>query len=299
MERSLAVIGVPSSAGAHMPGQEKAPAALRQAGLIEQLGKSGIGVVDFGDLPVVRHTADPDNRRHQNAQTVLQVAHAVADRIEQAVSDDLPVLVIGGDCTISLGVVSGFQRRSLGLGLLYFDAHGDLNTPTSSSSGAMDSMGMAHMLGEDGTVDALAHMGSRHPMLSEEQVVFYSYVPEELNPVEKETFERRHLVGFSADEVSADAPGTAAIALKEIERRTDRFVVHFDVDALDFVNAPLANIATINRGITLGDALASLEVFSASPQFAGLVITEINPNHCDEGGRTLRRFVGGIAEALA
>lgn len=299
MTQTLAVIGAPTSAGAHMPGQEKAPAALRQAGLIERLRESGLDVADFGDLSAIRHTPDKANRRHQNADKVLEVARAVAQQVEQAVDAGHRVLVIGGDCTISLGVVSGFQRQSLEVGLLYFDAHGDLNTPKSSVSGAMDSMGMAHMLGEAGTVDALAHMGPRYPMLSDEQVVFYSYVPEELNPVEDETFERRGLVRFPADEVSADATKTAGIALREIERRCDRFLVHFDVDALDSVDTPLANIATINRGIGLQDALASLEVFSASPQFAGLVITEINPNHADEEGAVLRAFVNGIAEALA
>lgn len=298
MNSKLAVMGVPTSAGAHMPGQEKAPAALRQAGLIELLGKSGIDVADLGDLPVARHRPDPANRRHQNAEQVLQVARAVAERIERTVNAGRRVLIIGGDCTISLGVVSGFQRRSREPGLLYVDAHGDLNTPGSSSSGAMDSMGMAHMLGEPGAVDSLARMGPRYPMLSDGQVVYYAYVPDELNPVERETFERRRLTGFTADEVNADPAGTAAAALSEIERRGDEFLVHFDVDAVDFVDAPLANIPTINRGVRLRDAFVSLKVFAASPRFAGLVITEINPNHADEEGGLLRIFAEGIAKAL-
>lgn len=298
MAHRIAVFGVPTSAGAHMPGQEKAPAALRQAGVVESLRNACADVADLGDLPVVRHAPDKANRSHQNWRQVLEVAKAVSERVEATIDEGTKLLVLGGDCTISLGVISGFQRRNETPGLIYFDAQTDLNTPVSSSSGAMDSMGMAHMLGEFGAVDEIARMGPRYPMLDTEQVVFYSYVPEELNPAEREAFERRRPVAFTAADVSADAGKTAAAALRLMESRSSRFLVHFDVDALDFVDAPLANIPTINRGISLDDALASLRVLCASPKFSGLIITEINPNHGDEGGRLLRRFVQGIAEAL-
>jgi arginase len=299
MNATFSVIGAPSSAGAHMPGQERGPQALREAGLLQRLNERFDRVRDLGDLATVRHRPDKSRRRHQNSDRVLEVARSLAELIETAADDGGRLLVMGGDCTISLGVVSGLLRRSDNLGIIYLDAHGDLNTPPTSVSGAMDSMGMAHLLAEAGTVAEIARMGPRYPLMQPKDVLFFGFEPEEMNPVEHETFERRGLGGYTAAEVRADPVKTARSARSALEAHCGSFLVHFDVDVLDFVDCPLANIPTINRGLELGQVLSSLEVFAASPGFAGLVITELNPGHADEAGETLRKFVNGICDALA
>ena len=106
------LIGVPSSAGAHGPGQEKAPAALRQAGLLGALREAGLEVDDLGDLPVARFAADRDNRKRQSQSRVIKVARQVADVIARAVERELVPLVLGGDCTVTLGVVAGLLRAT-------------------------------------------------------------------------------------------------------------------------------------------------------------------------------------------
>ncbi len=98
----LGLIGVPSSAGAHGPGQEKAPSALRKAGLLGALREAGLEVEDLGDLPVARFTPDPANRKRQSGSRVVKVARQVADTVAAAVERDLVPLVLGGDCTITL-----------------------------------------------------------------------------------------------------------------------------------------------------------------------------------------------------
>src|SRR6202022_2617757 len=144
----LGLIGVPSSAGAHGPGQEKAPSALREAGLLGALREAGLEVEDLGDLPVTRFRQDPANRKRQNRSEVLKVARQVADRVAAAVERELVPLVLGGDCTITLGVVAGLLPQQPDLGLVYFDGDADMTTPQTTRSGIFDSMGVAHLIGE-------------------------------------------------------------------------------------------------------------------------------------------------------
>jgi arginase len=110
MPHTIGLIGVPSSAGAHWPGQEKAPAALRELGLIERLQDAGLHVDDHGDLPRVRFRPDKRQRHQQNLTAVVEVASRVADRVEATMRDEQVPLVLGGDCTIELGVVAGALR---------------------------------------------------------------------------------------------------------------------------------------------------------------------------------------------
>jgi arginase len=142
MTRTLGLIGVPSSAGAHAPGQEKTPAYLRHAGLVERLEAQQIRVIDHGDLPRVRFRPDKAHRRQQNATLVLDVATRVAEQVDLALQKHEALLVLGGDCTIELGVLSGTLRHGEDLGLLYFDADTDLNIPVSEPGGFLDWMGM-------------------------------------------------------------------------------------------------------------------------------------------------------------
>ena len=129
MSRTIGLIGVPTSAGAHAPGQEKAPQYLRQAGLVERLEAASIRVVDHGDLPHVRFRPDKAHRRQQNVTAVFEVATRVAEQVNLALRKHETLLVLGGDCTIELGVLSGALHHVEDVGLLYFDANTDLAHP--------------------------------------------------------------------------------------------------------------------------------------------------------------------------
>lgn len=100
--RRIGLIGAPSSAGAHWPGQDKAPHALRDAGLVERLKSAGPGLMDHGDSPRARFRPDP-GRHSQSLDRVVGVARSVGEWVEAAVREGEIPLVIGGDCTIELG----------------------------------------------------------------------------------------------------------------------------------------------------------------------------------------------------
>jgi arginase len=114
MPRTIGLVGAPSSAGAHWPDQEKAPAALRAGGLIERLRDGGLSVDDHGDLPRVRFHPDKRQRHQQNLPAVVEVTAQVADRVEATLRADQIPLVLGGDCTIEPGVLAGALRSERG-----------------------------------------------------------------------------------------------------------------------------------------------------------------------------------------
>ncbi|MDQ3791540.1 MAG: arginase family protein, partial [Actinomycetota bacterium] len=116
--RGIGLLGVLSSAGAHWPGQEKAPRTLREAGLVGRLGSSGLLAQDHGDLPPARFRPDP-GRHPQSLDAVVSVAQAVAGRVEEILKIGQVPFVVGGDCTVELGVISGTLRgREPGAALL-------------------------------------------------------------------------------------------------------------------------------------------------------------------------------------
>src|SRR4051812_34085751 len=205
VEKTLGLIGEPSSMGAFAPGQEKGPAALREASLVERL--SGLGVTDRGDSVLRRWRPDRENRRAQNLAAVVEVARETAGRVREACEDGFLPLVVGGDCTVELGTIAGILSSggSAGVrpGLIYFDLHPDLNVPSSVVEGALDWMGVAHMLGLEGAAESLSRIGPRSPLLDDEDLFLFSYGPEQATRHERRVIEHRGLNGIPVDEVAA------------------------------------------------------------------------------------------------
>jgi arginase len=295
---ALTLLGVPTSAGAFTPGQERAPAALREAGLVDALTQRGVEVRDLGDSPVWRWRADRERPRAQNLGAVIEIARDTARRVEKALADGAPLLVLGGDCSIELGVLAGHLARDASVGLVYLDLHPDLNTPESVTEGTFDWMGMAHALGVPGAEPELVGIGPRTPLLHDDQVLFLGYGPERARPFELDVMIRRGLVGIPVDEVAEDPEAAAGRAL-DFASRFDRLLVHFDVDVVDFNDAQLSEDAVRGDGLTLDAAMRALAVLTANERLSAVTVTELNPFHGDEEGQTLRRFVEMLADCLA
>jgi arginase len=288
------LIGVPSSAGAHGPGQEKAPSALREAGLLGALREAGLEVDDLGDLPVARFAPDHANRKRQSLSSVVKVARQVADRVEAAVDRDLVPLVLGGDCTITIGVVAGLLRRQPDLGLIYFDGDADLTTPETSRSGIFDSMGVSHLIGHG--APELAHIGPRFPLLQQDRIVLFGFQPYEIEPEEARVLEQSVMIQHPVTSLDGRPVELAAEARTRLEERVRAIAVHFDVDVMDSAEIPLADWPHYDA-LSFGDAMHCLGVFIGSPKLAALVLTEINPDN-DPDGLLVRQFIDAFADAM-
>ncbi|MBT2323589.1 arginase family protein [Variovorax paradoxus] len=297
MSNRLVVIGAPSSAGAYAPGQEKAPAALRAAGLLEFLSAGGIAVDDHGDVSGFRWRADKTNPRAMNVNAASTVARATAERVASALVADAAVLVLGGDCTVELGTVAGALRGTPSVGMVYIDLDTDLNTPESTQDGALDWMGVAHMLGLEGTVPELAALGPRVPMLRPEQVLFFAN--DNVEPFERQVIEALGIAEVRLAEVAADPPRAAEAVATGWARQFERLLVHLDLDVLDFVDMPLAENNRRNTGLRFDQLMAALRPLLCAPNWAALTVCELNPDHGESDGSTLRTFAEALADALA
>jgi arginase len=297
MPHRLAIIGAPSSAGAYAPGQEKAPAALRATGLLDFLSARGIAVDDRGDVAGFRWRVDKANPRAMNSSIVATVAKASAERVASALATNAAVLVLGGDCTVELGTVAGALRETQSVGVVYIDLDTDLNTPESTRDGALDWMGVAHMLGIKGTVPELAALGPRVPMLRADQVLFFAN--DNVEPFERQIIEDLGIAEVRLGDVVADPSSAAEAVVVGWAQQFERLLVHLDVDVLDYVDMPLAENNRRNVGLRFDQLMASLRPFLRAPNWTALTVCEVNPDHGESDGSTLRTFAEALADALA
>ncbi|HEY5359694.1 MAG TPA: arginase family protein [Streptosporangiaceae bacterium] len=290
------MIGVPSSAGAHHAGQDRAPEALRQAGLLDQARSAGVDIKDAGDLPGAVFAADPEHPHARNLEAVVRVAGETADAVAGHLDSGRLPLVVGGDCTITLGVIAGFRRQHPDVGLVYVDGDADLGTPGTDGSGIFDAMGIAHLLGRG--APELAGLGGAPPLLTASRLALVGGDPRETNQ-ESRAFLAEAGVSFQeGPALIADPVGTAERAIAGVAAASGPVVVHFDVDAIDSGDLPLGNFPHYGSGVQLEHAAAALRALRAHPSFAGLVLTEVNPSY-DPGGSQLDRYINAIVSVLA
>jgi arginase len=185
------------------------------------------------------------------------------------------------------------------VGLVYFDLHADMNVPASVDPGTLDWMGMAHMLGEPGTERALAEVGPTAPLLEPDQVVLLGWGPEQAQPGERETIERRGIDVVAVDEIRADPAAAASRSLELLGDRMDRVLVHFDVDVIDFTDVPLSENPGRNEGLAYADAIPTLRSLLQEPRLAGVTVTELNPAHVEEGTGSIERLARDVAGGFA
>jgi len=294
IELKLAIIGVPSSAGARAKGQEKAPAVLRGVGLVKKLKAAGHKVLDYGNTESFHFILDFDNPKAQNKFAVVKVCRLVAEKVKTALDNGFNPIILGGDCTIAIGSIMGIVDVFPDLGLLYFDGDADLNTPETTPSGILDGMVLAHVIGNG--CEELSRLGNRYPILREEKIVLFGLNPASgyIDPPEIDFLKRSSIAQFSTEKIRELGVETAARnALKTLESKTDKIFVHFDVDVIDASEMPAADVPHLN-GLTLHEVARALKLFAQSDRFLGMEVTEFNADKDREG-----EFAEKLAELIA
>jgi arginase len=291
----IALIGVPSSAGGRRVGQEQAPRSLRRSGLVESLRAQGHDVVDLGDLKEVSFSPDTQNPREQNLGLVLSVLEEVVRRVDLAVANRAWPLVVGGDCTVTIGVLAALTKHFAELGMIYLDGDVDLNTPETTTSGILDGMVLAHILGHG--VHKLSHLGSRCPLLEEKNITLFGYSERAggIDPVELEFLKRTQMTKYPLERIKDRVRNEATRALRELTAR--HILVHLDVDVVDRDEFPAVDVPH-KPGLSLREAKEALGIFLGSGKAVGLVLTEFNAA-CDAEGKLAVRLNETIQEAMA
>lgn len=298
--RRLGVLGAPSGAGACGVGQERAPEALRAAGLLDQIARAGFEVSDLGDSPTVPWRPDRSNPRAQNIHAVTEVVRTTGARVAEVALDHAELtLVLGGDCTVGIGTVAGVQQAVGPVTLLYFDLHSDLNTPATAGDGALDWMALAHMLAIEGSERALAFAAGTAPLLEPRQVVLFANGRSQTTRFERGEIERLGLDRVPLEEVRDDPEGGARRGLDLLAAGSDRYAIHLDLDVVDFTDAPLSEHPSRNTGLKLEQMFRALAVLASGPGLVAITVAEINPHNAAADDGLLERFAASFADAIA
>lgn len=295
--RGWGVVGVPSSAAAHWPGLERAPRALREAGLVEAMRSAGLSVVDHGDRPEARFRSARSANEPNDVGRVVDVVRDAAGAIGEVVAARRRPLVVGGECTLAISLVSAFAEAGQQVGVVYVDGGRDLRLPASHPADPiLDSMTVAHLLDLPGAVEALSGVGPQRPLLTPDRICFYGVEADEAGGAD-ECLEPA--LRFTSTQVTGDPVGTAVHAAEAASQSADAFVVHLDVDVLDYLLLPAADVPQYGRGLRVSTLVQALGIMAARPQFAGMTVVGFNPDHATGDGSTARELVRAVVSILA
>jgi arginase len=291
--KKIALIGAPSSAAAFLGGSEKAPAALRAAGLVERLKAVGFEVVDHGDCAVRHFAEDDENRRARNLKEIVAGLNDLKLRAEVAVKSGALVLVLGGDCAQVIGLLTGARRYYKRISLLWVDRDADLNTPATTPSGRIDGMVVAHIIGKG--APELVRFWGEPPLVREPDVMLFGL--ERVDAPEQEFLNKSPMRRILAADVKAKGAAAAARGtLTQMHADARQVVLHVDTDVIAQEEFPGVNVPG-SGGLSFEDVRGALIEFVKNPNLLGMDVAQYNPDK-DADGSGAKKLVDLLVEAL-
>jgi arginase len=292
--KKIALIGAPSSAAAFLPGSEKAPAALRAAGLAEKLQAAGYEVTDHGDCAPRLFADDEEHRRARNLTEIVAGLNDLKLRAELAAKSGALILVLGGDCAQVIGLLAGARRYYKHINLLWFDRDADLNTPATTPSGRIDGMVVAHIIGKG--APELVRFWGEPPLVREPDVALFGL--ERVDPPEQDFLSRSPLRHNYAGDIHFKGGAKAAHeALGQVHADAREFVLHLDTDVIAQEEFPAVNVPG-SGGLSYEDVRAAFVEFAKHKNLLGLDVAQYNPDK-DADGTGAQKLVNLLVEALS
>jgi arginase len=286
MAQKIRIIGVPMDLGASRRGVDMGPSALRVAGLQARIKQLGHQVEDIGNISVKQ----PEELSYgeKRAKYLAEIADACKDLsaiVEKSLEESMMPVVLGGDHSIAAGTLAGvaahFKKKEKKIGLIWLDAHGDINTPESSPSGNVHGMPLATAMGYGAT--ELVELQGFKPKVEPQNICLVGI--RELDSQEKKLAKKSGVHVFTMRDI--DERGMREVmsdALKYAMDDTDGISVSLDMDFVDPSDAP--GVGTpVRGGVTYREAHLAMEMIADTEAMVSLEIVEINPV-IDEHNRT-------------
>ncbi|MFC6345262.1 arginase family protein, partial [Nocardioides hankookensis] len=206
--------------------------------------------------------------------------------------------VLGGDCTVELGSIAGALERGRSVALVYIDLDADLKVPA-TGEGAIDWMGVAHLVDAPGADDEIASLGPRRPMLAGSDVLLFAQ--DNITDSEAAIVADTGITVETLADVHGD-PTAAARRVVQWAAGHDELWVHVDIDVLSWIDFPIAENSRRADGLTLDELATVLGELVAAPAWRGLTMCEVNPDHAPDEAESFRRLVavlGGVLDRRA
>ena len=288
------MIGVPMDLGAGRRGVDMGPSAVRYAGLGQLVQGLGFSYSDGGDISVPLPEARAPGKGARYLKEIHRACERLAQRVEKLMDEGVMPLVVGGDHSMAIGTITGvsssFRKRGEKLGLIWVDAHADMNTPETSPSGNIHGMPLGSVMGYG--APELVNLGGFSPKIDPDNVALIGI--REVDPGEREIVLRSGIHYYEMMKV--DARGMGAVieeAMAHAMRGTAGVHLSFDMDAVDPDYAP--GVGTpVRGGLSLRESHLIMEVVSDSARLVSMEFAELNPIHdvANQTGQLLCELVG-------
>jgi arginase len=277
--KKVRIIGVPSDLGASRRGVDMGPSALRIANIGPRLRQLGYDVEDIGNISVaVRESiATPQSGNIKYLNEIVDASTLLRDQVYEGLKDNRVPLVLGGDHSLAIGSIAGITKyygeKKQKVGVIWLDAHGDINTPETSVSGNIHGMPLAHGLGIGDK--ALLSVSDKSPMVDSSRSVLIGI--RDLDPAERSTIRELGVRAFTMRDI--DEMGMRNVIQEAIRiacNGTAGFHLSFDVDCMDPSVAP--GVGTpVRGGTTYREGHLAMELLHDSGKMLGMDVTEVNP----------------------
>ncbi|HYK71781.1 MAG TPA: arginase [Pseudoneobacillus sp.] len=274
MNKKISLIGVPMDLGQTRRGVDMGPSAIRYAGVVERLEDLHYDIEDLGDIEIGRA------ERVQNAETNLKNLKAVAEgseklaaTVDRAIKDGAFPLVLGGDHSIAIGTLAGVGKHYKNLGVIWYDAHGDLNTADTSPSGNIHGMPLAASMGLGHP--ALTKIAGYSPKVKPENIIIIG--ARSLDDGEKELIKEKGIKVYTMHEI--DRLGMTRVmeeTISFLKENTDGVHLSLDLDGLDPHDAPGVGTPVIG-GISYRESHLAMEMLAEAEIITSAEFVEVNP----------------------
>ncbi|HLR75353.1 MAG TPA: arginase [Virgibacillus sp.] len=274
MKKDISIIGVPMDLGQSRRGVDMGPSAIRYAGIKETLKQLDYTINDLGDIMISYQ--DEEDAQDSNLHNLTQVAignEKLAEMVDQEVANGKFPLILGGDHSIAIGSIAGIAKHYNNLGVIWYDAHGDLNYEETSPSGNIHGMSLAVNLGIGH--ERLTNILGYQPKIKPENIVIVG--ARCLDPGEKDLIKEKGMKVYTMQEI--DRMGMPAVmeeTINYLKERTDGVHLSLDLDALDPTEAPGVGTPVIG-GLTYRESHLAMEMLSEANIITSAEFVEVNP----------------------
>lgn len=293
-EKKIRIIGVPIDLGADRRGVDMGPSAIRYAGLNARLQRLGWEVEDMGNLYVpVPEAREIKDKHLKYLPEIVKVSEELQAAVAKALKDGTVPLVLGGDHSIEIGSLAGVAAGGRCFGVIWFDTHGDYNSPETTTSGNIHGMPLAVANGIGAR--ELTKIGGEHRKIREQNTVIIG--AREIDNEEREALHRSQITVFTMSDIDQ-------LGMKEVVSRglkiagdgTEGIHISFDLDVIDPTEAP--GVGTpVKGGINYREAHLAMELVAESGLLLSMDVAEVNPI-LDIQNKTAELAVGLISSAF-
>jgi arginase len=289
------LLGVPLDLGAENLGVSMGADTLRYQHIAAKLQSAGLAVTDKGNIAVKARREVPvgDNPKLRRLDEIVRVSEETAKVTEAAMQAGQKAIVLGGDHSICLGAVAGASSGVTGsIGLIYFDAHGDMNTDQTTPSGNIHGMHLASLMGFG--APELAHVYGEQVKIPKENLLHIGGC--DFDQAELDLVARENLQTFSMLDLMKHGLAPLFPMIDDLASRVDNIWISLDLDSIDAVYAPGAGMPN-KKGLTYREIAAIAEYIGQKGKTAGVDVVEYNPLQ-DEQGKTAELAIELIATYL-